>query len=102
MDFSPRTKSNLICSGSEDGTILMWDTRTNRIARTFDGGHDGAVYCARWSPDGAMIASGSADAKVTKLCTRQTPLSLSSDISSLVYCSIPILRCVCGSQALER
>ena len=70
MDFSPSTTSNLICSGSEDNTILMWDTRTNRIARTFDGSHDDAVYCIRWSPDRAMIASGSTDTKVLKiLCT---------------------------------
>lgn len=62
VDFHPRTST--LCSASEDGTIKIWDARSNRIVRTLSGGHSDAVYCAKWSPNGAMIASGSADTKV--------------------------------------
>ena len=65
VDFNPR--SSVLCSASEDGTIKLWDARSSRIVRTFSGGHKDAVYCAKWSPDGAMIASGSADSKVWTL-----------------------------------
>lgn len=62
VDFHPR--SSTLCTGSEDGTVKIWDARSARLVRTLTGGHTDAVYCARWSPDGAMIASGSADTKV--------------------------------------
>ena len=62
VDFHPR--SSTLCSASEDGTAKIWDARTNRIVKTLSGGHSEAVYCAKWSHDGAMIATGSADTKV--------------------------------------
>ena len=64
VDFHPR--SSLLCSASEDGTVKVWDARSNRNVRTLSGGHTDAVYCAKWSPDGALIASGSADTKVSE------------------------------------
>ena len=62
VDFHP--KSSTLCSASEDGTIKLWDPRFNTVVRTFSSGHSDAVYCAKWSPDGAMVASGSADTNV--------------------------------------
>lgn len=69
VDFKPVSNSNLLCSASEDGTVCMWDARSNKLARRFEGGHTAPVYCVRWSPDGSMIATGSEDAKV---CQRNT------------------------------
>ena len=63
VDFHPR--SSTLCTASEDGLVKIWDARTNRVVRTLSNGHSEPVYCAKWSPDGAMIASGSADTKVT-------------------------------------
>ena len=63
VDFHP--KSSALCTASEDGTVKVWDARTNRVVRTLSGGHSEGVYTAKWSPDGAMIASGSADTKVS-------------------------------------
>ena len=64
VDYKPVKGSTILCTGSEDGSLKLWDTRSNKTMRTFDGGHSEAVYCVRWSADGAMIASGSEDTKV--------------------------------------
>lgn len=65
VDFKPVSNSSLLCSGSEDGTVCMWDARSGRLARRFEGGHTAPVYCVRWSPDGAMLATGSEDCRVS-------------------------------------
>ena len=67
VDFKPISNSNLLCSGSEDGTVYMWDARSKRFARRFEGGHSSSVYSVRWSPDGALLATGSEDTKVCPL-----------------------------------
>lgn len=62
--FHPRS-SGVLCSGSEDGSVKVWDLREGKVTQDFTSGHSDAVYCARWSPDGTIIASGSADTKVS-------------------------------------
>ena len=66
VDFHPRSAT--LCSSSEDGTIKIWDARTSKPVLNLSGGHSEAIYCAKWSTDGAMIASGSADTKVNIYC----------------------------------
>lgn len=63
VDFNP-TSSAVLCTGSEDGTVKIWDLREGKVAHDLTAGHSDAVYCAKWSPDGTLIASGSADTKV--------------------------------------
>ena len=62
VKFHP--SSPLLCSAGQDGSVRVWDARTSRPVATLYGGHSEAVYCATWSSDGGIIASGSADSKV--------------------------------------
>ncbi len=50
-------------SGSDDGTVKLWDLTTGEPVRTFLG-HEDYVQAVAVSPDGATIASGSDDATV--------------------------------------
>ncbi|KAG9092951.1 hypothetical protein FS749_015298 [Ceratobasidium sp. UAMH 11750] len=48
-------------SGSDDGTVCIWDARTGRIVGRPLGGHTDRVYSVGYSPNGAYIASCSED-----------------------------------------
>lgn len=63
VDFHPHSPE-ILCSASEDGSVKIWDLREGKPTRDFTSGHSDAVVCAKWSPDGTTIASGSADTKV--------------------------------------
>ena len=67
VDFNPRLGSMVLCSSSEDGTVCLWDARTNKPVHLFSAGHTDAVYCAKWSSNGSLLASGSADTKVDSI-----------------------------------
>lgn len=62
VNFHPN--SSQLCTSSEDKSVRIWDARTNRPVGSLYGQHTDAVYCAAWSPDGSVIATGSADNKV--------------------------------------
>ena len=47
-----------VASGSEDGTIVLWDTQTRTIVQTLSG-HSGAVVALDSHPNKAIIASAS-------------------------------------------
>ncbi|MEN8179136.1 MAG: NB-ARC domain-containing protein [Pseudomonadota bacterium] len=49
-----------LVSASEDWTLRLWDLRTNRVIRTFEG-HTGAVHTVAFLADGESIISGSED-----------------------------------------
>jgi hypothetical protein len=52
-----------LASGSDDGTVRLWDTATGEPAATLTG-HTSRVWSVAFSPDGARLASGSTDSTV--------------------------------------
>jgi WD40 repeat protein/serine/threonine protein kinase len=59
--FSPDGKT--LVSGSEDGTLKVWDVATGQVLRTL-AGHGGGVTSLALSTDGKLLASGSWDRTV--------------------------------------
>ena len=62
--FSPDGKH--VLSGAWDRSIVLWDVKTARRVRTFEGHKgptpiQGAVWSVAFSPDGKRIISGSTD-----------------------------------------
>jgi len=60
--FSPDGRT--LASASDDGTIRLWDLRTNRQIGPPLRGHTTTVYGVVFSPDGSLLASASADTTI--------------------------------------
>ncbi|EGX46242.1 hypothetical protein AOL_s00110g66 [Orbilia oligospora ATCC 24927] len=59
-------KDELIAYGSESGSILIWNTNTRRLSRSFRQ-FDTPVTCLRASPNGSQLASGSVNGVIRLL-----------------------------------
>ncbi|GFN90510.1 angio-associated migratory cell protein, partial [Plakobranchus ocellatus] len=61
------------CVGYEDGTIKIWDLKSNQTVHSVSGheGHQEAVFCLDHNSNGSLLLSGSGDmtAKVTNTAT---------------------------------
>jgi len=58
MALSPNGKT--IASGSEDGTVRLWDVETGKVIVRWKG-HTVFVDSMCWSPNGERVVSGSFD-----------------------------------------
>lgn len=56
--------NSLIASGSEDGTVLLWDQESSECLQTLTGHGEGVVYCARWNRAQSLLASCGDDGTV--------------------------------------
>ena len=61
VSFSPN--SQILASGSDDRTIILWDVLTGRSIGSLTG-HGAEVYGVAFAPDGKTLASGSRDSDV--------------------------------------
>ena len=61
LAFKPR--SYVLASGSIDGTIRIWNMRSERHVRTLRG-HRSEIFSVAWSPNGRTLASASRDGTV--------------------------------------
>src|SRR5207248_506880 len=59
--FTPDGKQLVVVGGK---TVTLHDAATGSAVRTFEGGHDGPVFCAAFSPDGRTLATAGDDAKI--------------------------------------
>ena len=61
MDYSPDRR--YLVSGSNDGTVRIWDVESNTLMQTLKG-HKGWVRSVDYSPDGRYLVSSSSDQTV--------------------------------------
>ena len=83
--FSPDDRGKLLAVGNRNGRLALWDTESWQVRDTF-AGHEGDVRCVEFSPDGTLLASGSADGTIR--LWNPSDLAPSNDVHELPTGSI--------------
>lgn len=71
LEWSPT--GQYIATGSQDGTIRLWDAVTGEQLHVINLGEDAWVFSLAWSPDGSKLVYGNADGSVTLFDATQLP-----------------------------
>jgi WD40 repeat protein len=63
LDFSPDGKLLATGSGepSRSGELKFWNVADGNLVRTIPDAHSDTIFCVRFSPDGAFVATSAAD-----------------------------------------
>lgn len=61
---------DLVCAGSQTGTLKIWDLEAAKLLRTFTG-HKGAIKCMDFHPYGDYLTTGSCDSNIKLWDTRK-------------------------------
>jgi WD40 repeat protein len=56
--------SSSLLSGSDDGTVRLWDVASGQCVRVMQG-YAASLYDVAWSPDGTQLASAGSDTLIT-------------------------------------
>src|SRR6266567_8085054 len=62
LAFTPDSRS--VLSGSDDGTLRLWDVERGESLRVMQG-YTACLYDLDWSPDGTRLASAGSDTLVS-------------------------------------
>jgi WD40 repeat protein len=71
LSWSPT--GQYLASGSQDGTVRLWDANTGEQLQVINLGEDAWVCFVAWSPDGSRLAYGNPDGSVTLFDATQLP-----------------------------
>lgn len=72
---------DLICSGSDDLQIAIWDWQRNQLRHKYHSGHSSNVFNCKFCIDGNHIVSCARDGQVRICDVRNTTLTLSRKIA---------------------
>jgi WD40 repeat protein len=87
VSFSPNGRR--IATGSNDGTVKLWDTASGAEVFTLRG-HTSGVLCVAFSPNGDQLVSGSID--FTVRVWDATPLTPVREAEALLKQPAPVKR----------
>lgn len=62
LNFSP--SGDLLCSGSDDLSICIWDWQRKKLRQDYQSGHTSNVFQSKWCLDGNSIISCARDGQV--------------------------------------
>jgi WD40 repeat protein/beta-lactamase regulating signal transducer with metallopeptidase domain len=88
--YSPDGKTIAVGDGAQNtaGNVILWDVATRKVKATLEG-HELAVHTVVFSPDGTLIASGSADGTIrvwdTATGSERYALTGLSGVTELVF-----------------
>uniref|UniRef100_A0A5K3ER19 WD_REPEATS_REGION domain-containing protein n=2 Tax=Mesocestoides corti TaxID=53468 RepID=A0A5K3ER19_MESCO len=65
--FDVNASGELAVSAASDASVLLWETKTGQIRRTFSG-HASEVYCSKFFPSGLVVLTGGSDMQLKIWC----------------------------------